>query len=53
MALDAAEREHAERSASLQDRIDILEKKLRAEDAGWQAKRDRLKAASAKRKIRL
>jgi hypothetical protein len=44
-ALGNAEGEHAKRAAAIQVKIDALEKKARAEDAGWEKERERLKAA--------
>jgi len=44
-ALDKAGREHAKRVAALQAEIEAIEKKARAEDTGWEEKRERLEAA--------
>lgn len=44
-ALDAAEREHAERAAAIQEEADAIEKRARAEDDRWQKERERLQAA--------
>lgn len=44
-ALDKAEREHAERAASIQAEIETLEKRSRAENDRWEQERERLRAA--------
>jgi hypothetical protein len=44
-SLDLAEREHDERSATLRAQIEVIEKTLRAEDAGWDKEEGRLKGA--------
>jgi len=44
-ALDKAEREHAERAASVQAEIETLEKRSRAENDRWEQERERLRAA--------
>ncbi|MET4791648.1 colicin import membrane protein [Bradyrhizobium japonicum] len=44
-ALDAAQREHVERSEALGAERDAIDKRIEAEDARWQDKRERLTAA--------
>ena len=44
-ALDKAEREHAERAASIQAEIETLEKRSRAENDRWEQERERLRGA--------
>jgi len=44
-ALDKAEREHAERAASIEAEIETLEKRSRAENDRWEQERERLRAA--------
>jgi hypothetical protein len=42
-SLDKAERAHSERSAALRAQMEVIEKKLLAEDADWQKEQGRLK----------
>jgi hypothetical protein len=44
-ALDEAREEHAQRAAALRAEIERIETRLNAEDADWNEKHDRLKAA--------
>jgi hypothetical protein len=44
-ALAKAAREHMQRAAALRAEIEAIEKKLKAEDAGWDKQEERLKAA--------
>jgi hypothetical protein len=45
MALDKAEWEHTQRADALRTEIEVIEKKLKAEDADWDKEEQRLKAA--------
>ena len=44
-ALDKAEEKHAKRAAALRAEIETIERKLKSEDANWDADEKRLKAA--------
>jgi hypothetical protein len=44
-ALDKAEEEHAQRVAALRAEIETIKRKLKSEDANWDADEKRLKAA--------
>jgi hypothetical protein len=44
-ALEKAEREHAKKTAAIQAEAEALEKRSRAEDARWDAERERLQTA--------
>jgi colicin import membrane protein len=44
-ALDKAEREHAERAASIPAEVETVEKRSRAENDRWEQERERLRAA--------
>ncbi|MGY8711948.1 cell envelope biogenesis protein TolA [Bradyrhizobium sp. 18BD] len=44
-ALDAAEREHADRAESTKSGIEALEKQAQAEEGRWEKERERLRAA--------
>jgi hypothetical protein len=45
VALDAAEREHANRAAALQAEAEALEKRSQAENDRWEKEKERLQAA--------
>jgi hypothetical protein len=44
-SLDEAQREHNQRSATLRAQVEVIERKLQAEDADWDKEEGRLKAA--------
>ena len=44
-ALDKAEREHLTKAAAIQAEVEVLEKRLRTEDARWHKEKERLETA--------
>ena len=48
-ALDKAEREHLTKAAAIQAEVEVLEKRLRTEDARWHKEKERLETALAAR----
>ena len=44
-ALQKAEREHAKRAAAIRNEVEVLEKRLRIEDARWHEEKKRLEAS--------
>ena len=44
-ALDKAEREHLTKAAAIQTEVEVLEKRLRTEDARWHKEKERLETA--------